>query len=67
MGGDSFLLELARRENRALSPDDGVEPGEVSVYMVIILPVFKVCLMDGVWPDDGTERDGCLAWQLYCL
>lgn len=39
VGGDSFLLELAPQNRRFIS-GRWVEPGEVSVYMVIILPVF---------------------------
>ena len=40
VSGDSFLLELAPQENRRFISGRWVEPGEVSVYMVIILPVF---------------------------
>ena len=39
VSGDSFLLELAPQGEPSLYLRTWVEPGEVSVYMVIILPV----------------------------
>lgn len=40
VGGDRFCWNWLRRENRRFISGRWVEPGEVSVYMVIILPVF---------------------------
>ena len=68
MSGDSFLLELAPQGEPSLylRTMGGTGRG-ICLYGHYSPRLFKVCLMDGVWPDDGTERYGCLAWQLYCL
>lgn len=68
VSGDSFLLELAPQGEPSLylRTMGGTGRG-ICLYGHYFSPSFKVCLMDGVWPDDGTERYGCLAWQLYCL